>query len=193
MANYKDVCEHNEKVNKNRLPIKWAIEYFEPISKHFPSDDEEIGFMARKGISLMQLEDKYLSGSYMDSGWQYSDTMMKYLEANDLVQECREQINGTSIEEQIEAEIRVAIASERIACEFESIEEFFNDKSIVDQISEQFLLQAIKNRFTDDNWNPTDPYNFSYVRTAWTYRDYLNECWDGYAESMNGYDPSDYD
>ena len=128
MSNYRTMMETNGRLNQSRRKIQSDREYLQAIVNATGSDSDA-NAMALDGLVIVEIIDGHTTKAYLDTGCQYNDDRMRYLESNDLTQDCQKEINGTSlkdeIEKQIAYEVSVAIATKR----FESIQEYFDDST----------------------------------------------------------------
>ena len=133
MSNYRTMMETNGRLNQSRRKINSDRKYLQAIVNATESDSDA-NAMASNGLVILEIIDGHTTKAYLDTGYQYDDDRMRYLEANDLIQDCQEQINGTSLKDEIEKQIAYDVAIAIATKRFESIEEYFNDSTNIDSI-----------------------------------------------------------
>ena len=172
MSNYRTMSEVNEGLNNSRRSIKSSMEYLKAVLANCRQESTAY-YMATKGINVLSVADKYSAQAYLSTGCQYNDARMNYLEAMDLVQDCQSEINGTSVQEEIEKEIAYEVAIRITEREMESILEYFDDITNLDEVS-----------------MPDEMYHGNQLNTL---RQYQHDCLYAHHMECDGYDPSDYD
>jgi hypothetical protein len=128
MSNYRTMVETNGRLNLSRRKIKSDRDYLQAILNATTPCETAIA-VAQHGMAILEVMDRHTCEAYVSTGCQYDDDRMAYLNAHDLLWDCEKEIEGTSVQEEIEKEIAYEVAIRIAENRFVAVMDFFNNRS----------------------------------------------------------------
>jgi hypothetical protein len=130
-SDWRTVQDNNGRVNRQRRMLKHEAEYMKAVLTS-PQADEQAKQYATEAVKIIKEMDAVVSKGYLDSGYQYDDNdpRNKMDQMDDKYFDREKARTGSSKEDEVEAEIRQAIAQRHLDERQQAIQSYFsNEKS----------------------------------------------------------------
>lgn len=126
-SNWADTQRHNGHLNLQRRMLRYMGEYIVKAAKS-PQADEKVKTVAEHAAADIKTLDSIISRGYLDSGYQYDDNDPRNQsdQHGDTYWDNEKARTGTSREEEIESEIRDAVAKRHLDDHMTYYKQFFS-------------------------------------------------------------------